>query len=109
MVSRRWLLGAALLVGCLSPSLPLPPPYEPTTTPSSVGSDYVHLDGRGAESNATINVTNNSAPHDKHGVIALADGNGNWQCDVWGHKGETLIVTQSIGYDQSISISFVIR
>src|SRR5205823_2903718 len=114
---RRWLLGALLLGlcggtwGCLSPSLPLPPPVEPTTTQSTLGPDYVHLEGRvgGAEANATIVVTNNNAPHDKLGVVAMADGNGAWQTDVWGHKGETLQVTQTIGGQESPSISFIIR
>jgi hypothetical protein len=33
---RSWLLGAALLAaGCLSPTLPLPPPSEPSVTASS--------------------------------------------------------------------------
>ena len=111
MVGRRLVLGAGLclLAGCLSPSLPLPPPYEPTTTPSSLGPDYVHLDGRNAEPNATIIVQNNAAPHDKLGVVAMADPNGNWQCDIWGHKGESLIVSQTIDGQEGPSISFVIR
>ncbi len=33
LCSRRWLLGTALIaVGCLSPTLPLPPPGDPMVT-----------------------------------------------------------------------------
>ncbi len=74
-----------------------------------MGSDYVHLDGRNAEPNADITVENNSAPRDRRGVFAMADGNGDWQCDVWGHKGETLIVTQKSMGQWSPPISFIIR
>lgn len=111
MVGRRWLLGAMLCLsaGCLSPSLPLPPPYEPTTTPSKIGSDYVHLEGHNAEANAIITVINNAAPPDKLGVVAMADARGDWQCDVWGHKGESLIVSQTVDGQEGPSISFVIR
>jgi hypothetical protein len=111
MVGRRWLLGAVLLAaaGCLSPALPLPPPVEPTTTNSTLGPDYVHLEGHKAEAMALIVVTNNNAPRDKLGVVALADADGNWSCDVWGHKGETLQVTQTIGTQESPSLSFIIR
>lgn len=113
MVSRRTFVGAALLgvalSGCLSPSLPLPPPSEPTTDPSSLGPDYVHLTGHHAEPDSVIIVTNNSAPRDKLGVVAQADGYGDWQCDVWGHKGEVLTVTQTIGHQESPPITFVIR
>lgn len=78
---------------------------------STLGADYVHLDGRpgGAEANATIVVTNNTAPKDKLGVVVMSDANGAWQADVWGHKGETLQVTQSIGGHESPSINFIIR
>lgn len=74
-----------------------------------MGADYVHLEGHGAEADATITIENNAAPKTMHGVVVEADTNGNWSADVWGHKGETLQVTQSIGSDRSVSISFVIR
>jgi hypothetical protein len=67
------------------------------------------LEGHKAEANATIIVENNAAPHDKIGVVAMADPDGNWACDVWGHKGETLIVSQTINGQEGPSISFVIR
>jgi len=41
---RRWLMGAALFAaGCLSPTLPLPPPNEPNQ--SSVSDGLVRLTG----------------------------------------------------------------
>ncbi len=41
---RRWLIGSALLVaGCLSPTLPLPPPSDPTV--SAVSEGLVRLSG----------------------------------------------------------------
>ncbi|HTA94115.1 MAG TPA: hypothetical protein VK745_31265 [Polyangiaceae bacterium] len=53
---RRWLVGAALcLAGCLSPTLPLPPPSDPTVS--------------GADADGNVRLTGNVPPESE--VFAL--------------------------------------
>ncbi len=57
---RYWLIGAALcLAGCLSPTLPLPPPSEPTVS--------------GADADGNVRLTGNVLPESE--VFALNESN----------------------------------
>jgi hypothetical protein len=98
MKRRGFLVGVVLAAasGCLSPSLPLPPPYEPSVGPSSLGPDYVHLTGTGVEPNALVSIYNPDAPKDKLGVLVEADAAGKWQADVWAHPGDVLRIWQVV-------------
>lgn len=101
---------ALLVAGCLSPSLPLPPPIAPQTSASTDGNpDKVHLSGNGVEAGAIIIVYNHSEPDlSKRVGGAEADGVGRWQCDVWAHKGDRLTISQQIAKYASPSIDFVV-
>jgi len=54
-ILRRFLLGAVLLVGCYSPTLPLPPPVKPEITMTETGA--YHLRG-GVLPNAQVSALN---------------------------------------------------
>jgi hypothetical protein len=101
------LLGA---VGCLSPSLPLPPPMAPLVSTSTDGNpNKIHLTGTGVEAGAIIVVYNHSEPDlAKRVGGAEADGLGQWQCDVWARKGDRLSITEQVGRYASPSIDFVV-
>lgn len=108
----RWcvLVAALVLGGCLSPSLPLPPPVAPQVSASTDNNpDKVHLLGAGVEAGAIIVVYNQSEPDlSKRVGGAEADGTGRWQCDVWAHKGDRLTITQQLSRYTSPSIDFVV-
>lgn len=111
MKRRAVLVGLVLwgASGCLSPSLPLPPPYEPSVGPSSKGADYVHLEGSGVEGNAFVLIFNPDAPRENAGVIVTADGFGKWSADVYAHRGDTLRVWQEIMGKPSATITVTIK
>lgn len=106
---------AALTLGCLSPTLPLPPPAAPTeslgTTPGTI-----HLHGVGVEANAIVVIRNNypTPPEvlpDEHKVTAtLADEQGTWDADVYAVKGDVLTIWQEFGNNVgSASIDFQVE
>lgn len=94
------LLGAA----CDSPTLPLPPPMEPTIT---MGSDANHVKLNaicgGAEPDAIIVVenTDTSLPDDERIGGTIADGCGAWDANVYARPSDVLNVTQESGTDTS--------
>jgi hypothetical protein len=92
-----------LLVACASPTLPLPPPMEPTV---EMGSDDNHVllvePCGGSESNAEIDIINTNPSTSKNngdatGFIYQANACGAWQADVWAHVGDFLQITQVVG------------
>jgi hypothetical protein len=90
----------ASLAGCLSPTLPLPPPEAPTLE-AGTDADHVKLvvGCGGAESNAIIVIVNENAavPGDLAVSGARADNCGAWDADVYAHSGDELDITQEFG------------
>jgi hypothetical protein len=90
----------ASLSGCLSPTLPLPPPDLPTLE-AGTDADHVKLvAGCGdAESNAIIVIVNSNAavPGDLAVSGARANDCGAWDADVYAHSGDALDITQEFG------------
>ena len=107
--SRRAFLGALLLCGCLSPSLPLPPPFEPSVSPSKLGADYVHLKGIGVEEYSLVTIQNNDAPLGMRGVIVEANALGEWEADVFARSGHTLHIWQLVRGQQSTPTVITIK
>jgi hypothetical protein len=95
---------AALAMGCASPTLPLPPPEEPTV---SAGPDADHVilavACGGAETGALIVIvnTNPSVPGDEAVGGAVVSDCGGWDATVLAHNGDYLDITQEIGTERS--------
>lgn len=104
------LLAGVLASGCLAPSLPLPPPALPVATASSDGDpNKVHLAGNGVEAHAFILVYNQAEPDPGKRVGgAEADGVGQWQTNVFAHKGDRLTIQQILAGKTSASTDFVV-
>jgi hypothetical protein len=107
---------AALALGCLSPTLPLPPPAAPTET-AGTQPGTIHLHGVGVEANSTVIIRNN-APNPSENLsgnqlvnIALADAQGVWDIDnVYAAKGDVLVIWQEFGNNEaSPSIDFQVN
>jgi hypothetical protein len=91
--------------GCASPTLPLPPPAEPTI---EAGSDADHValisaTSGGAEANALIVIENENPTltGDQVGVVTRADNVGRWQAQVYAHNGDVLAIWQEFGTTSS--------
>jgi hypothetical protein len=90
--------------GCLSPTLPLPPPERPTLEPTS-DVDHIKLvaDRGGAESNAIIVIVNSNSlvPNDLAVSGSRADVWGAWSAVVFAHTGDVLNISQEVGNSRS--------
>jgi hypothetical protein len=105
-VTRRlFALAAALaVVGCLSPTLPLPPPSKPTIEgPDPQGN--VTLSGR-VESGANVYAAN-LRTGDIRGQIDL-DGDGWYKFQIPAQVGDEMQLWYTMGTDESPSVIFVI-
>jgi len=87
LLARR--LPALLLpfgVGCLSPTLPMPPPAEPKIEAISSDGMSLHLEGIGMPPTAQVIATNEqlcaTAIHGSCGGVTTADGSGAYAVDV---------------------------
>jgi hypothetical protein len=100
-VSRRWLLvvAGALVAGCLSPTLPLPPPSRPTVEgPDQDG--MVTLDGA-VQGDAAV-YSANPRTGDIRGQFTAADGHYHFQ--IAAEVGDELELWYSVGTMNSPSI-----
>jgi hypothetical protein len=97
-------VASVLAVGCASPTLPLPPPVEPSIAPGA-DADHVHLAVAcgSAEPGAIIVVynTNTSVPPDQSVSGSLVNACGAWDTVIYAHMGDFLEVTQEIGTQRS--------
>ncbi len=87
--------------GCASPTLPLPPPEEPTLSSGEDG-DHVNLSAPcgGAEPSAEVIVlnTNPTVANDEALTGTVADTCGAWEVlNVFAHEGDVLQITQTFG------------
>jgi len=98
--------------GCLSPTLPLPPPALPTILPGS-DADHVELLSNicgGAESGALIVVENENPAltGDQVGALTRADSCGRWDVEVYAHQGDVLQIWQEYEAMSSVSETVVV-
>ena len=106
MLRRLLAVGSfvALGVACASPTLPLPPPEEPTIGPG-VDADHVKLSVGcgGADPNALIVIvnTNTAVPDDDAVTGSIVSACGSWDAMPYAHTGDFLDITQEIGTERS--------
>lgn len=120
----RWLLAASVAAGlagvgasplaatgCMSPTLPLPPPEMPSVTQGSEPNRYVLAGRQGsAEANAFI-ITFNLNPtlaRDQRVAGTQADELGQWRVEIWAKPGDRVDLTQEVGTSRSPSLSITI-
>lgn len=108
---------AAAAFGCMSPTLPLPPPDAPNETPGSTPGT-IHLIGapNSAEPNAILLIRNNypnpaenlSLEQQIHSTLVATDG--SWDATVYAVPGDVLTIWQEFGKnDASPSIDFQVK
>lgn len=101
----------ALVAGCASPTLPLPPPMEPDVS-AGTDADHVKLSGQcgSAEPAAIIVIVNTdtSVPDDEAVSGAIVDSCGAWDANVYAHAGDYLDITQEIGDTRSQPLVFAV-
>jgi hypothetical protein len=117
---RRKLVGLAAAAvasvlagpGCVSPTLPLPPPALPTVA-AGPDADHVRLSATcgGAESGALIVIVNDNlaVPGDRAVSGSIADSCGAWDAIAYAHKGDQLDITQELGNKASTPVYVVVR
>jgi hypothetical protein len=94
----------SVVLGCISPTLPLPPPGRPTLEPASDVDHITLVAGRGsAESNAIIVIVNSNTlvPNNLAVSGSRADVDGAWKAVVFAHSGDVLDITQEFGTTRS--------
>ncbi|MGD0528457.1 MAG: hypothetical protein ABSE49_25195 [Polyangiaceae bacterium] len=111
MVRRVLAIGmvAALGFACASPTLPLPPPMDPTVGPGP-DADHVKLSVPcgGADPAALIVIVNPSStvPDDQAVTGAIVTSCGSWDATPYAHSGDYLDITQEIGTERSQPLVF---
>lgn len=104
------LLALGLTAACTTPTLPLPPPTEPSVTASSVPGKF-HLHGvQSATPNALIIAYNQNpaVPRADRVTGTQADDAGSWDMDVTASPKDVISITQETGDTRSPSIEVTI-
>jgi hypothetical protein len=102
---RVGVMAGLLAVACTSPTLPLPPPALPTISLGTTPNTYHLKSDKGALPNALVVAVsrNESLPREQRVAAALADAQGSWDMDVFGHTGDVLDLSQEDGATRSPS------
>jgi hypothetical protein len=102
------LVPLGMLVACLSPTLPLPPPTTPDIT-AGVDSAHVTLSSPcgGVEDGAEVVVTNTNPTVPGGDAVggAIATDCGAWgPTPIYAHSGDVLSITQQVGNQTSTPV-----
>jgi hypothetical protein len=104
LAARAWMLRAALaaslaISGCLSPTLPLPPPDPPAVTAiDTEGNVTLHGTPGSVDAGSLVNAFNQNTGH---GVIERADGVGAYTIVIGASVGDTIALWQEVGNETS--------
>ncbi|MBX3262547.1 MAG: hypothetical protein KIS78_23795 [Labilithrix sp.] len=117
MRSVRWFsrgviaLAVAAGVACTSPTLPLPPPAQPTVSVGSEPNTFRLKSERGAIPNALIVVVNRNEllPRDQRVEGTLADELGSWELEIVANAGDTVDISQEDGTTRSPTTTIVLK
>lgn len=96
--------------GCTSPTLPLPPPADPSIAKGSTDGHVLLSSIGGANANAIIVVYNRNpaVSRDDRVSATQADERGSWSVEVVATSGDALDVTQQIDTERSPSITITV-
>jgi hypothetical protein len=114
-IGRLWTLtiglAVATMVGCTSPTLPLPPPSLPTVTLGSEPGTFHLKSDRGALPNALIIVVNRNAAltSDQRVDGTIADAQGSWELDLKANAGDFVDVAQEDGSSRSSIVTVQLK
>src|SRR5262249_49384622 len=88
---------------CTTPTLPLPPPTDPSISIGSTPDTVVLHSTNGAEPNALIIVVNRNTtlPSDKRVSGTFADQDGSWELTVTATHHDLLDISQQSGQSRS--------
>jgi hypothetical protein len=103
---RSGLVALALLAGCLSPTLPLPPPSAPLNIAKAQEAGHWQLRGTCADG-ATVLVKNEATT--RITGVEDSDGDGRYFITVEAKECDRAEVWQIVGTEVSIATSFVIE
>ncbi len=102
---------AVLVMGCYSPTLPLPPPSDPSET-NGGAPNLVKLHGaaNSAEPSAIILIINTDTTFNdqQRATATIVNTDGSWDALVFAVKNDVLNISQQVGNDDSPSISFTV-
>ena len=101
----------ALVLGCVSPTLPLPPPAEPTISLGTAPDTYRLTSIDGAQPNALIIIVNRNETlgRDERVTGTLADARGSWEATVNAKVGDILDISQDTGTTRSPGTTITVR
>ncbi|MFO0642835.1 MAG: hypothetical protein U0183_26640 [Polyangiaceae bacterium] len=114
VVGRRRLLLASSAVavlgvaGCVSPTLPLPPPELPAVSQGTAPGRYVLSGAKGAAlADAFVIAINESArlPRDQRVAGTQADPDGSYRIELYASPGDRIDLTQERGNERSPPVS----
>ncbi|HEX3346456.1 MAG TPA: hypothetical protein VHS09_17850 [Polyangiaceae bacterium] len=111
MVRRILAVGVlgVLASACASPTLPLPPPEDPTVG-TGPDADHVTLSVPcgGADPSALIVIVNQNGtvPDDQAVTGSIVSSCGSWDATPFAHSGDYLDITQEIGTQRSQPLVF---
>ncbi|MCA9585152.1 MAG: hypothetical protein KC657_07330 [Myxococcales bacterium] len=116
-LTRRWLIGAcavgaaATLVGCTSPTLPLPPPTAPTISAGTAPGTVTLASAGGVQPNALVIVLNQNPELARNERVSgtFADETGSWQLEVLARPGDVLDVFQEYESTRSPPVTVQVR
>ena len=98
-------------MGCVSPTLPLPPPVAPLIVSGTEPDTFRLSSVDGAEPNALIVIVNrnDALPRNKRVTGTLADERGSWDAIVIAKVGDVLDVSQESGSSRSAPSTVTVR
>jgi hypothetical protein len=100
---RVLLVGLALAAGCLSPTLPLPPPAQPEV--ATVGQGLVELSGNVPEPNAEVFAANDTT---ELYAGSHADTTGAYRFRIGAEPGDPMRLWYVVGMEKSDTVAFAI-
>jgi hypothetical protein len=107
---------AVLAIGCMSPTLPLPPPGPPSDSAgATVGTIHLHGNANSVQPNAIVLIVNNypnaseSLTNEQSVTATRANLDGSWDATVYAIKGDVLQILQLFGNNnESPSIDYTV-
>ncbi len=100
------LLFALLAVGCLSPTLPLPPPAAPSvTSPDATGYVTLTAGAHGAQPDALVFCINSRT---NHGDDTYAGNDGSYTMRVQANSQDHLLIGQLVNQQESDTVEVIV-